>query len=273
MTARTLTEIANTHGSDKGTTGPSAAWGGNNYTDIYEAYFSGLRNEPINILEIGLGVTGEAWQANIVHGRNSGGASLKSWYDYFPKAAIYGADINACAYLDNERTQTHVVDQGSSDSLRQFLDAIGPVEFDIVIDDGSHRPDHQQTSFAVLFERVKPGGLYIIEDLDANGVGDGKSGRSANNTVRNTRGLLKQFRDTGCFAGPHALGESGQLAGDIASVCFHSPKPSFGIALRPHWLRPFSIKPRYCEDSELICVIRKREQAPSCGRQPASRCA
>src|SRR5438874_1528265 len=113
MSATTLTELANQHGSDKGTIGPSADWAGHNYTDIYEAYLERHRYSAINILEIGLGVVGEHWDSQIVHGRNTGGASVKMWYDYFPKAKIFGIDVNACPYLDNDRIKTFVADQGS----------------------------------------------------------------------------------------------------------------------------------------------------------------
>jgi len=41
--------------------------------------------------------------------------------------------------------------------------AMGP--FDLIIDDGSHRPAHWLASYRALAGRVKPGGFYIIEDL------------------------------------------------------------------------------------------------------------
>jgi hypothetical protein len=37
--------------------------------------------------------------------------------------------------------------------------------YDIIIDDGSHISEHQQISFKELWESVKPGGYYVIEDL------------------------------------------------------------------------------------------------------------
>jgi hypothetical protein len=40
--------------------------------------------------------------------------------------------------------------------------------FDVVIDDGSHVPEHQLISFESLWPAVKPGGLYIVEDLETN---------------------------------------------------------------------------------------------------------
>lgn len=38
MPLTSLTELANHHGSDKGTLGPTDGWPGHNYTDVYEFY-------------------------------------------------------------------------------------------------------------------------------------------------------------------------------------------------------------------------------------------
>src|SRR5438445_13894138 len=37
---------------------------------------------------------------------------------------------------------------------------------DIIIDDGSHASVHQHLTLGVLFPSLKPGGLFVIEDLD-----------------------------------------------------------------------------------------------------------
>jgi hypothetical protein len=42
--------------------------------------------------------------------------------------------------------------------------------FDYIIDDGSHRPAHQVRSFELLWDRVKPGGKYFIEDIESDEV-------------------------------------------------------------------------------------------------------
>ena len=47
------------------------------YEKVYEPDFVKLKNKEINILEIGVDT----------------GASLGAWYDYFPKANIYGLDL------------------------------------------------------------------------------------------------------------------------------------------------------------------------------------
>ena len=74
MNRPSMTSLANQYGSDKGTEGPDVAWGStSNYTDVYEAYLWPERDEPIRLLEIGMGVTGDAWDARIVRGKNKEG--------------------------------------------------------------------------------------------------------------------------------------------------------------------------------------------------------
>jgi len=40
--------------------------------------------------------------------------------------------------------------------------------WDIIIDDGSHIPEHQIRTFVHLFPYVSPGGLYILEDIETS---------------------------------------------------------------------------------------------------------
>src|SRR5262249_6120154 len=151
-----------------------------------EAYLGPLRYSPISLLEIGLGVLGDRWNARIVQGRNTGGASIKMWHDFFPKAKVFGIDINPCPYLDNDRLKTFVADQSSVPELEAFVNAANVGLFDVIIDDGSHLPHHQQISLSFFFRRLKSGGLYFIEDLGRNGLGDATKGKPDWSHVRNT---------------------------------------------------------------------------------------
>jgi hypothetical protein len=215
-----LTELANRFGSDKGTEGPGPGFSGHNYTPVYEAYLGDHRDRAFALVEIGLGVKGDRWEAKIVQGRNTGGASVKMWREYFPHARIYGLDVNECAYLDDERTRTFVADQGSVDDLARFVEAVP--SFDVVLDDGSHRPDHQQIALDFLFPHLTPGGLYFIEDLLDNGLGDGRTGRLASDRVLNTRRVLKQYLATATLPEPHLLEHFEDWRRDIAGVEFHA---------------------------------------------------
>jgi hypothetical protein len=139
-----LTELANKYKSDKGTLHGSC----HGFTKFYNQYLSTLRNTTSNILEIGI----------------NDGASLKMWEEYFPNSIIYGLDIDDKSEFDTNRIVTNLLDQSNNEHLEYFSNNIG-VEFDFIIDDGSHHISDQQLTFFYLFKLLKPGGLYIIEDL------------------------------------------------------------------------------------------------------------
>lgn len=143
---RDVTELAVRFGSDK--------WGGRWYTPHYQRYFEPYREQPVKILELGIGGYDSP---------DAGGESLRMWKHYFRRGLVYGMDI----YPKNgvEETRVHVIrgDQGDEAFLASMAREFGP--FDIVIDDGSHISHHIIPSFNALFPHVKPGGLYVIEDL------------------------------------------------------------------------------------------------------------
>jgi hypothetical protein len=265
MYQETLTEIANRYGTDKGTAGPSERWPARNYTDTYDGYLSTMRSEPVRLLEIGLGVRGPRWDSQIVHGLNDGGgASIKMWQDYFPNGEILGIDINDANYLNSERIQTYVVDQGSKAELEKFLRGLGDGQFDIVIDDGSHRADHQQLSFGLLFPRLKTGGLYFIEDLLNNGRGDGATGGLACETVYNTRRIFREYRASRKFPEPHGIANADYVARHIAEIGFHNP--NFRLQQRPSpetTKQSGELSVRYFVGTEGLCAIRKTKDPAS----------
>jgi len=143
-----LTELANKYGSDKGITSGD----GHGYTLIYEKILGPLKNEPINILEIGI----NRFECDKA-------PSLMMWRDYFPKATIYGFDIRDFSGLNSSRIKIFQGDQRKKNHLMRVTDVCS--EFDVIIDDGSHGSLDQQASFWYLFAYVKEKGLYIIEDL------------------------------------------------------------------------------------------------------------
>lgn len=117
------------------------------FTKFYEPYFRPLRDKEITILEIGI----------------FDGGSLRMLQSYFPRAHIYAIDINPHSVKNyGERISTYLCSQTDTSRLDSlFQDKM----FDIILDDGSHVCSHQQISLATLFRRVKPGGMYICEDI------------------------------------------------------------------------------------------------------------
>lgn len=148
---KSLDKIMEHHGSDK-----ADANGQHNYCVKYEKWFEPLRDLPLLLLELGIG--GED--------KELGGASLKSWEEYFPNAKIAGVDIYPKGVLDTDRIRTYTGRQEDPVFLKYVLDTIGVP--DIIIDDASHRSDLTIKSFQLLFPHLKKGGIYTIEDISCS---------------------------------------------------------------------------------------------------------
>jgi predicted O-methyltransferase YrrM len=57
------------------------------------------------------------------------------------------------------------VDQGDAQRLSSIISAeLGDTPLDLVIDDASHRLEPSRATFDQLFPRLRPGGLYVLED-------------------------------------------------------------------------------------------------------------
>lgn len=154
------------------------------FTPHYDQHFRPYRAEQVRVLEIGIG--GYRYPG-------TGGGSLKMWKHFFPRGLIFGLDIEDKSHIDEPRITALRGDQGDADSLRQVAERHGP--FDIVIDDGSHLNEHVRTSFHALFPHVRPGGLYVIEDMwTAYWPGFGGDVDPAN-SAGTSLGLLKSVID------------------------------------------------------------------------------
>lgn len=153
-----LTELANRYGTDKGTQTKEA----HGYSLIYDLLFAGFRDKAFNLLEVGLAIGGPELGGDA--GREVvRSPSAEMWIEFFPRAQIYGADISDFSKLQYDRFTFVQVDCTKPEEVRRILD-LG-VAFDVIIDDASHASYHQQVTLANLFSALKPGGIFIIEDL------------------------------------------------------------------------------------------------------------
>jgi predicted O-methyltransferase YrrM len=67
--------------------------------------------------------------------------------------------------LTDRLTAHYGIDQGDKLRLREILDgSFGEAPLDVVIDDASHLYTPSLATFEVLFPRLRPGGLYFLED-------------------------------------------------------------------------------------------------------------
>jgi SAM-dependent methyltransferase len=144
VTGTTLDALGLRHGTDKA----SRAHG---YLPVYEEFLGPLRDREITLLEIGV----------------KEGASLRVWHDYFPRGRIVGVDLRRD--VDNHaggRIAIERADQGDPAALAAIIDRHGP--FDVVIEDGSHFWRHQVLAIRTLVPALKPGGLFVSEDLQVS---------------------------------------------------------------------------------------------------------
>ncbi len=120
------------------------------YLDNYERLFSGIRNERITLLELGI----------------FRGESLLLWENYFSHGTIVGVDIHTSGVADKSpRIFEFAGYQQDTDFLDTVARETAPEGFDIIIDDASHIGDISKITFWHLFENhLKPGGIYVIED-------------------------------------------------------------------------------------------------------------
>jgi hypothetical protein len=134
-----LTALAVRYGSDKAQHG---------FCAFYARLLAGEREQISKVLEIGV----------------LNGASLRMWHDYLPHAIIHGLDLAEASILPSPRLRVHQGDQTSRRDLNRLIEKIGS-GFELIVDDGGHTMEQQQVSLGFLFSQLRPGGLYVIEDL------------------------------------------------------------------------------------------------------------
>jgi len=78
---------------------------------------------------------------------------------------MFGADIDRDILFEEGRIRTFWVDQRDSNAIRALWATLADIEFDIIIDDGLHEASANIRFFLESFGRLKPGGIYVIEDI------------------------------------------------------------------------------------------------------------
>ena len=120
------------------------------YAKIYEKYFHKYKEKKLNIIELG---------------SFYGNASAALFF-FFKNSQIYSADINPDMYIYNsKRLENFFADTSSRSSIEENIIKKN-IEFDIIIEDASHMLKDQIISLFILFKILKPGGFFIIEEID-----------------------------------------------------------------------------------------------------------
>lgn len=132
-----------------------------NYFCIYEKLFQPIKNEKLNIMELGL----------------HKGHSLILWLEYFKNSNVYGVDWK----LFNQRNDNIFKQYLTYENDRLFLytfnineveqfDIFNNIKFDIIIEDADHDLLQQTRTFDQLKSKLNQGGIYIVEDIQSQNL-------------------------------------------------------------------------------------------------------
>ena len=110
--------------------------------------FYRLKNHNNKILEIGI----------------YKGDSLNLWAEYFTNSEIYGVDCQISQIDVDLNSNINIIEMADaySDEAIKTLGNIG--KFNIIIDDGSHRVEHQKYVIENYCDLLTDNGILIIED-------------------------------------------------------------------------------------------------------------
>lgn len=167
------------------------------YFQVYDQWLHKYVGKPISFLEIGV----------------CDGGSLEMWKDYFGnKSKVIGIDIDPSAqnlFTNNERDITvEIGDQSDLVFLSYLIHKYGVP--DVVIDDESHRRRDIWSSATFFLPRMRPGSLYIVEDLHGTFWDPSEAPATGDNTFTDflqlvnsinspgSRGALKHVDEWGC---------------------------------------------------------------------------
>lgn len=118
------------------------------YFDIYERHFARFRGASPVMIEIGV----------------AKGGSLAMWKDYFGMGSrIVGIDVNPeCKAYEGDGIEVFIGSQDDPALIETIFSRYPRV--DIILDDGSHLSRHMIASFELMYHRVHPNGVYVVED-------------------------------------------------------------------------------------------------------------
>lgn len=164
------------------------------YFPLYERYLSPLRasGRKITLLEIG-----------IRHG-----GSLEMWIKYFGREnlSLFAIDLDPrCKTLETVfGCKIFIGSQSDEKFLGEVMKELPPL--DILIDDGGHTMEQHEVSLKMLYPRVKPDGLYIVEDTHTCYWSDYGGGyKNPLSTIE----MMKDVIDT--LHKPHIRGDVGKI--------------------------------------------------------------
>jgi demethylmacrocin O-methyltransferase len=155
---KTLDQIAIEKQTDRASVFTRTYGKPHDYARHYDKLFAPFRDQPLTMLEIGVG----------------GGEGIKMWLEYFNHPDVYMVGVDIVEGTNPYDTKKSGVDaryhfcpgdQTRDEFWQYFIKYYGD-GFDIIIDDGLHSNIAVITTFNALWQHVKPGGFYAVEDLN-----------------------------------------------------------------------------------------------------------
>lgn len=138
----TMEEIGKRLGSSK--------WSGHSYLPVYDRLLASLRQQDFTLVEFGI----------------DQGNSMRLWLDYFTRARIVGIDegdanVEKVRELDPRCLPFCLMqeDPAVADVLKSYPPTV-------IIDDAGHRWHAQYACFLQCWPLLRPGGYYIVEDIN-----------------------------------------------------------------------------------------------------------
>ena len=152
-----------------------------NYSGFYEKKLSKIRNNKLDILEIG----------------NFYGNGIASFYFYFKESNLFAYDIFPDLFrFKSKRIKNRYFNSSSEQSIENSFFNNSQM-FDIIIDDASHTYKDQIIAFFMLFKKIKPGGFFVVEDLD---VPDKMVQYNPENNTKTLKYCLAKLKDCEDFS-------------------------------------------------------------------------
>jgi predicted O-methyltransferase YrrM len=150
----TLDELFHYYGSDKAKIFKITKSKGHGFSEFYTKHLKHLKYKKIKILEIG----------------SFAGASAAAFVKYFPNSTVYCFDINISKFnFFSKNIKVYGLDINNTKKLKKTLQAFNAgkktINFDVIIDDGSHYLSDILLSLKTFFKYLKKKGIYVIEDF------------------------------------------------------------------------------------------------------------
>jgi len=152
---------------------------GHCYHTFYEKYFSNVREQISNILEIG------AFKGN----------ATASFFFYFSNSKIISADIFPDLFRYNSDRISNIYLDNSSEQIIEDKILNKKIKFDIIIEDAGHYFKDQIISLFMLFKTLNSKGVFVVEELEFPNFREDMNLSKEKPTLRDILNLIIEGKD------------------------------------------------------------------------------